>query len=362
MLRTARNLLLRLLKASGGFELVASSGWRQRRLLILCYHGFALRDEHLWNPALFVTAEHLRQRLQLLAQRGFLVLPLGEAVARLQAGELPPRSVAITVDDGLYDFLARAYPVLEEAGVPATVYVSTYNVVDQRPVFTVMASYLFWRGVQNGVGSFLHSRQGVRLPLPTPEAATAATQRVHQLASGEAWSADDKHRFLEELAGSVKEDWEGLLRDRVLGLMTPDEIRGLDPAVASIQLHTHRHRVPRDRALFLRELEDNRRVLAECGLDPAGLVHFCYPSGVHFPEFLPWLRAAGIVSATTCRPALAQATDDPLVLPRWIDANSTPAEEFEAWVVGVRHLVRRRVPAFTEPLHEPGRSIGNAGP
>lgn len=352
MLRAARDRILGLVRAAGGYELVAGSRWRQRRLLILCYHGFSLRDEHLWNPTLYVSAEHLRRRLRLLAQGGYRVLPLGEAVARLQAGELPPRSVAITVDDGLYDFLARAYPVLAEARVPATVYASTYYVVDQRPVYPVMASYLLWRGVQNGVGSVRLSNQGLRLALPSAEAAGVATRQVHQLAVDEAWSADDKHQFLGELAAGVGEDWDGLLRDRVLGLMMPEEIRSLDPAVASIQLHTHRHRVPRDRTLFLRELADNRRALADCGLDPSGLVHFCYPSGVHFPEFLPWLRAAGIISATTCRPALAQATDDPLVLPRWIDASSTPVEEFEAWAAGVRHLVRLRVPAFTEPPAE----------
>ena len=61
-LQAAKLAVLRTLRALGGFGLVAGSGWRRRRLLILCYHGFSLRDEHRWNPDLYVTGEHFARR------------------------------------------------------------------------------------------------------------------------------------------------------------------------------------------------------------------------------------------------------------------------------------------------------------
>jgi hypothetical protein len=65
--------------------------------------------------------------------------------------------------------------------------------------------------------------------------------------------------------------------------MRLEEIGALDPAIVGVQLHTHRHRVPEQRDPFIREIDDNRRALADCGLDPPRLTHFSYPSGVHRP-------------------------------------------------------------------------------
>ena len=65
-----------------------------------------------------------------------------------------------------------------------------------------------------------------------------------------------------------------------------------------VQLHTHRHRTPLDEGLFTREIRENRqRLIASTGNVP---IHFCYPSGRYREEFLPWLKAEQIVSATTC--------------------------------------------------------------
>jgi len=331
MLQVTKVMVLRSLRALGGFQLVAGSGWRQRRLLILCYHGFSLRDEHRWNPALFVTGDHLERRLRALHEGGCEVVPLGEGLERLRAGTLPPRAVTITVDDGLHDFRAVAYPILSRRRTPVTVYASSYYIVDQRPVFPVMASYLLWRGGENGVR------------VDTEATATELVRRANE----ERWSADDKHACLGQLARDMAEDWEGLLRDRVLGLMNPAEIGALDPGIADIQLHTHRHRTPLDHDQFSRELRENRDALAACGLDRNRLVHFCYPSGVHHPKFLPWLREAGVVTATTCLPGLARADTEALLLPRFIDTSVTPDVEFEAWSAGIRGILRRPQRQFT---------------
>ncbi len=63
------------------------------------------------------------------------MLPLGEALARLQARTLPPRAVALTFDDGTQDFARRAAPLLAVFGMPATVYVPAYYCGREQPIF-----------------------------------------------------------------------------------------------------------------------------------------------------------------------------------------------------------------------------------
>src|SRR4029077_19846895 len=62
-----RDSALQAIRLAGGLDAVSGSRWRSRRLLILCYHGFAQDDEHRWDPALYVTRDHLESRLEFLA-------------------------------------------------------------------------------------------------------------------------------------------------------------------------------------------------------------------------------------------------------------------------------------------------------
>src|SRR5262245_37310961 len=91
----ARSVALAGIHAVGGFGWVADSGWRGERLLVLCYHGVSLQDEHEWDPELFVTPAFLRRRFEILRDGGYTVLPLGEAIERCADGTLPARSVAL---------------------------------------------------------------------------------------------------------------------------------------------------------------------------------------------------------------------------------------------------------------------------
>jgi peptidoglycan/xylan/chitin deacetylase (PgdA/CDA1 family) len=348
LLRTrVRDSGLRLIRRSGGLDLASRSAWRDRRLLILCYHGFSLDDEHVWNPQIYVSAAHLEARLRFLGDQGYNIIPLTEGLARMQDGSLPPRSVAITVDDGNYDFFAVAYPILARRRVPVTVFVSTYHVFDQRPVFDVACSYLMWHALTPEPVVLPNLGRGDIHGI-TVEAADypEIVARIRQVSRDEHWTAQQKQEWLEQLAVSRHLDWEGFLQRRLLALMRPEELRRLDPAIADVQLHTHRHRVPEDREFFLREIRDNRRALADCGFDPAPLTQFCYPSGVHRRAFLPWLAEAGVLAAVTGSAGLASIHNHPLLLPRFMDTNRTSEVEFEGWVSGLRHFIRRPTRPF----------------
>jgi peptidoglycan/xylan/chitin deacetylase (PgdA/CDA1 family) len=340
---TLRKGVLVLADRLGVNRRLLRSRWREGRLLILCYHGFALRDEHRWNPELFISAARFRARLEYLRSLECNVLPLSDGLERLRSGDLPARAVCLTVDDGLYDFSAVGYPLLREFSFPVTVYVSTYYVEHQWPVFDVMLSYLLWLGAERGRRELHHEllgQQVCKLHPAVERTRTLARFRTAVNAAGLGGRARDE--LLAGLASQLGIDYADLSRSRTLSLMTPTELRSLDPRLVDLQLHTHRHRMPEDRTLLLREIAENRAVLASTGRASESLVHFCYPSGQYRREAAPWLQEAGVVSATTCDPGLASRHDDPLFLPRFIDTELTAEPEFAAWLSGLRSILNRR--------------------
>jgi peptidoglycan/xylan/chitin deacetylase (PgdA/CDA1 family) len=145
-------------------------------------------------------------------------------------------------------------------------------------------------------------------------------------------SAAAKDDLAKNIAKTLQLDYAGLARKRIMRLLTPAEVARLGAAGIDFQLHTHRHRTPRAREAFAREIEDNRRSIA--GMTGSTADHFCYPSGVYEPEFLPWLRELGVRSATTCDTGIASAATDPLLLPRLIDTSNLAPIEFESWTTG----------------------------
>ena len=330
----AADTVFSTLAALGAEAWVSQSSWRRQRLLTLCWHGLSIEDEHLWRPGLYITPELFRRRLEMLAESGCSVLSLDDGLARLWAGDLPPRSVVLTFDDGFHDFAAHAVPILQEFGFPATIYLTTYHVDDQRPLFNLMVSYLLWKSHAPG------RRLPDGTPIGDPAEAELAAQTMVRDAATEGLSTAEKDHRARELAGFLGHDYDDLCRRRILFLMTPDQVSDVasSPAI-SVEAHTHRHRTPDDPDLMTRELRDNvKRIEQLTGRRPA---HFCYPSGVYKANYFPLLEQEGFRSATTCELGLATRTGNRYLIPRWLDEQRHGEAHYKGWLSGLRPLVRR---------------------
>jgi peptidoglycan/xylan/chitin deacetylase (PgdA/CDA1 family) len=326
-------------KAAGVFSLFQKSDWRRRRLLILCYHGISVDREHEWRPALFMPPAVFEQRMASLKRSGISVLSLDEGVRALVDGTLDEAAAVITFDDGFQDYFQHAAPILDKYSLPATVYLTTWYVDRPYPVFGISCSYVLWMSVGSGTRlgkefGFLESP-----PLETVAQAGQAADAIVDFVDRQGFSGDEKDELMARLCRALGVDYEGLLRNRVLGLMNTREVQLLASSGTDFQLHTHRHRTPPSEELFRREIADNRACLERITNRRSN--HFCYPSGVCDPAFLPWLRAEGIRSATTCESGLAERMSDPLTLPRLLDGAHVNQLEFEAWLSGVGPWVRR---------------------
>lgn len=89
---------------------------------ILMYHRIATPDVDPWGLA--VSPERFAEQVEVL-RGNRTTLSMDSLVARLESGSLPHDAVALTFDDGYADTLLRAKPILEAAGVSATVFLPT---------------------------------------------------------------------------------------------------------------------------------------------------------------------------------------------------------------------------------------------
>jgi len=182
--------------------------------------------------------------------------------------------------------------------------------------------------------------QEMKLDLSDDRLRERAMDQLQTFARDRKLSAEEKDSLAASIAAQLKIDYEALRARRMLHILSPDEVKALAAEGVDIQLHTHRHRVPFERSLFMREIEDNRNSIQS--MTGTSTSHFCYPSGAYDPSFLPWLEAAGIVSATTCDVGLASCQSHRLLLPRLLDSSGLSEVEFQGWLTGVSAALPRR--------------------
>lgn len=339
-LRRAKRGTWAAARRTGLLEVVAGSRWRRRRLLVLCYHGVSLEDEHRWNPSLYISPSLFRRRLEALEAGAYRVLPLGEAIDRLYANDLPPRSVALTFDDGYHDFYEAAWPILREFGYAVTVYLSTLRCDRNLPVFNLAVPLMLWR--RRGAIANREDTELGSFDLRSARGRADVWKRIQQ--RGASLGPEGKHELALRVSSVIGGDYETITRRRLVTIMRPADVAQLFAEGLDVQLHTHQHRTPRNRDAFHQEIVVNRQRITELtGCVP---VHFCYPSGLYAPEFLPWLSDEGVVSATTCDPGIAAPTSERLLIPRLVDHEGLSEIEFRAWLTGLPSLAARRAAAY----------------
>lgn len=310
-------------------------------LRILTYHGGSINDEHQFRGGLFMSLPVFTSRLELLKRENYPVIDLEEGIERLNAGTLAPGSVVITIDDGWYSSYALLAPTLKQYGFCATLYVSSYYMQKQTPVFNVAVDYLMWKSTVASIDLHeLDNRLSGVFSLQTAEGRAGATQTLWAFANTMD-SAGQRQNLLERVSKLVEVDYSSIIEStRSMSYMTMEEASELKEYDVNVQLHTHRHTLPdSDYALTEREINDNRQALQ--GVHTQPLRHFCFPSGEYQQWQLEWLSRLDIVSATTTNRGFNRKGQSVLELKRFVDWDHFCNLQFEAEVSGFFELLRR---------------------
>jgi peptidoglycan/xylan/chitin deacetylase (PgdA/CDA1 family) len=338
MLRAAKIAAYRAARMAGLFRVARRL--TRNRTRILGYHGFALHDEAQFRAKLFIKPDTFARRLDYLRRAGYRVVTLDQALDEMRSGRSQPDTVVITIDDGFATTLSVAAPMLHAHRFNATVYLTTYYMQKQQPVFDLIVGYMVWKSDTRAAG-FVDPSSGTRtrLDLSSPGAKERAASLV--LESGRRCESEAQRVALcRELGQALGVDYDAIVAAGSFRLMSFEEARRLRTLGVDVGLHTHRHTFPAsDPSACRNEIEQNRRILKEeLGVNAR---HFCYPSGVYSPVSWPLLAELGVASATTCDTGLARADEEPLGLRRFLDGEMVSEIEFEAELSGFSELLRR---------------------
>ncbi len=308
----ARDVVAGALWAGGHKSLQAPAG----TLTVVTLHRFlppALRRRYPYPP-LAVTPDGFRRMLSFFGTH-FRVLPVSDALDAWDAGERDKPLLSITVDDGQFDNLRYAAPLLKQAGLRATFYIPTDAVDEQR---------LRWPD-RRGYGLMLARAQGLD-PQPLADAIDAPLSTLDELGQ-----AAEAMKLLtpaaREAAMRIVDGWLEGARPSAWGrLMTWDEIRHLAEEGHEIGGHSRTHPIlPRVDDVRLADEVGGcmTRLREEMGTRPVR--SFAYPNGDTDDRVCAAVRAAGFDNAVTCEEGRADPAGDRLRLRR-IDLQEELAE------------------------------------
>ena len=332
------------LRRSGGWPLWPVGG------MVLLYHRIA--DSATDPQRLAVSPSHFADHLAVLAERG-RPMPLDELVDRSRRGAAPPGAVAVTFDDGYADNLHDALPLLKQARVPATVFISTGPLRNHQEFWwDRLALLLLSPGTLPDHLRLPIGRQTLAWQLGQSAVYTADEGARHL-----AWTVEGRecptarHRVYVDLCRRLR-DLPGEARDRTLdalatlGRVQPrvrDSHRALraSEVVAlaadhqiTIGSHTESHgslaKLPPD--IQLREIGDARHELQ--ALTGKAVAAFAYPFGgpADVSQSTATIaRQAGVTLACTTRPDSVRPGVDHLRIPRVVVRDWSRAEFLRHW-------------------------------
>ncbi|NHZ72831.1 MAG: polysaccharide deacetylase family protein [Aquificales bacterium] len=322
--------------------------WGSQRLTVLAYHRVTNLYESgfdLFAPNVSATPSTFASQMDFVG-RHFHVVSLDDVLDWLdEQRPLPPNPLLITFDDGYRDNLQYAFPVLQQHGFPAIIYLATNYIGEKKPFFWDLTAYCFYH--------------------------TAKDTAVLPLVGSQHWSDESGRTAVMDNRTAVMDNWLNNLKklpnheketavqqlpqaldvtisdDAFADLcLTWEQVRAMSQSSITFGAHTQNH--PILTRISLEEARDEitgskARITDETGRD---VVSFAYPNGQSSDFNKPLidiLKQAGISVAFTLlsgpsRPE--EVRNAPWAIRRIFIGHHDDMPHFAAKVMGLTRLMR----------------------
>lgn len=305
-----KSIFLEILKA---LATVASGASKRKKLFILIYHRVLDKPDFM-RPGEVDTVAFTWQMAMLA--KYFNVLPLHEALQKMQADTLPPRAVCITFDDGYADNYTNALPILKQ--------------------FNLLATFFIADGFLNGGRMWNDTVIEALRDFPLPDLdltainlglfdvsdyrkKSQAAARIIQLIKHLPLAQRDKHTaFIAAQSQNLPDNL----------MMTTEQLKQLHQNGMEVGGHTVNHPIlaKLDAQTAEQEITENKTFLENLLDTP--LRFFAYPNGKPLEDYLPQqlqiVKNAGYQAALSTQSDVAHYYSDQWQLPRFTPWDSTP--------------------------------------
>lgn len=305
--------------------------------VILLYHRVI---ELPSDPYLLtVSPAHFAEQLAVLREHG-RPISLRQLVDGLRDGKAPSRAFVVTFDDGYFDNLVYAKPLLEQYDTPATVFVAPgflphawefwWDTLDKILLETrslpqnlslviggVPHEWRLGSAAEYGPDDYVRHRSWNygRKDDPTPR--HTIFRSVHQLLK--ALDEDERRKVLQDLAAWASVDTSVRLKNRVLS--TAETIRLAEGGLVEVGAHTMTHPVL-SRLSSSKQREEIRQSKAYLeGILGRPVISFAYPHGLdadYTQETVGLVRESGFECACVATPGRVRCGVDVHQLPRFV--------------------------------------------
>jgi peptidoglycan/xylan/chitin deacetylase (PgdA/CDA1 family) len=255
----------------------------------------------------------------------FNVLPLDQAVQRMQVGTLPARAACITFDDGYADNYSVAMPILQRHGLTATFFIATgfldggrmwndtvIETVRQCDDLSILVADGLPRFARKDESAVIASEARQSMPPTVADKQAAIATLIKHIKYR---PVSERISLTEEIARLAKVQLPQNL------MMTSAEVKAMRQAGMQIGAHTVSHpilaKLTDEQAR--EEIGDSKRFLEQ--LLGERITVFAYPNGKpgedYSPQSVEVVRSLGFDAAVSTQWGSSRMDDDPLQIKRF---------------------------------------------
>ncbi|MFC6875016.1 polysaccharide deacetylase family protein [Halobellus marinus] len=275
------------------FNRVKNPQQKVRNPIICMYHSISEKGQRNWGPWEYgVTPETFKNHIDWLSQNKTIV-SLEDLLDYIRGERtLPKNSVILTFDDGYQDYVDQALPVLEEYGVPSTVYISTKLMCEQvAPYEFRLASALRQSDkIYTEIGEYdLSTKRNVK------KAYSELRQQYKHL------PPERRNSLIERIGSPEAKEFK---------IVTPDTVSQLGThELVTVGSHSHEHRPlgKLSNSNIKTNMVQSKKILS--GILGDHIAHFSFPYGSTSPNSLQVVEQVGYESAVTTEQRTVEPRD-----------------------------------------------------
>ena len=266
-----------------------------KKLRILCYHRVLDldRDEFEFNDDLVdATSSEFEQQMQFVSKH-FNAVTFEKLTEYKKKGSFPRNSLIITFDDGYKDNYEIAYPILKKYGIPATIFLVTDYIGDNKAFWWDKIDYYIKKTNEKEVAFELNGR-AIKYDLSNRGKKLYAIKNINEIVTE--LRNNNRDREAEEILNQLEESLNvdispSVIKDHILSW---DNVREMLNEGIEFGSHTARHRIMTN--LSFEEIKDeiadsSHKIEQETAKAPRV---FAYPAGLYNKDCIKALEQSEI--------------------------------------------------------------------